>query len=159
MVKNILSLWLICSLPFMACKEVKVNTPEAESTETDKRNVYTAADGKTVGIDVKLNKGSKWEANVETTNEIGAMVGMVNDLPANPSLEDFRALQKKLAISFQTILQKCTMKGEAHQQLHNYLIPLKEKIEKLKDSDLATSKILASEIKDYLLKYSHFFFT
>ena len=159
MQKNIICILAMAGFFFVACQQTKEPDVKAETTNVDKRNVYTGADGKTVGIDVKLNKGAKWEANVETTNEVGAMVGMVNELPVNPSDEDYKALQKKLPISFQTIIQKCTMKGEAHQQLHNYLMPLKEKIDMLKDSDLAVSKKLASDIKDYLLKYSHFFFS
>ena len=152
-----LSISLVIS--YIACKGPAENEHKDTNTTEDKRNVYTADDGHTVGIDVKLNNGAKWEANVETTQEMGAMLGMVNDMPKDPSLEDFRALNKKLLISFQTTLQKCTMTGEAHNQLHNYLMPLKEKIEKLGESDLETCKTILPELKDYLLKYSHFFYT
>ena len=87
------------------------------------------------------------------------MVGMVRELSGNATVDEYRGLQKRLSVSFQTILQKCTMKGEAHNQLHNYLMPLKEKIDKLGDCDAESCKTLASDIKDYLLKYSHFFFS
>lgn len=156
--KNIL-LCILCvslSIMHMGCKpghEEKV----AETTEAPKK--YTAADGHTVGIDVKLNNGAKWEANVETTNGIGYMLGSVGDMPAEPTLEDFRALHKTLNVRFQTILQQCTMTGEAHNQLHNYLMPLKEKIDLLASADLNTCKKMLPELKEYIMKYSHFFFT
>ncbi len=128
-----------------------------ETNEVPKK--YTAPDGHTVGMVVKLNNGDKWEANVETTNGIGLMLGSVGDMPAEPTLEDFRALHKTLNVRFQTILQKCTMTGEAHNQLHNYLMPLKEKIDLLASADLDTCKKMLPELKEYIMKYSHFFFT
>jgi len=154
---SFLFMLIIISLSY--CKGTTEDKTQTSPTTQEKRNKYTADDGHTVGIAVELNNGAKWEANVETTNEIGAMVGMVKELSENAALEDYRGVQKRLAVSFQTILQKCTMKGEAHNQLHNYLMPLKEKIDKLGDCDPASCKTLASDIKDYLLKYSHFFFS
>ena len=87
------------------------------------------------------------------------MLGMTKGMADNATLEDYRGLQKRLAVSFQNIIQKCTMTGEAHNQLHAYLMPLKEKIDKLSTTDLGASKKLTHDIRDYLLKYSHFFFT
>ena len=120
---------------------------------------YTDDSGHTINMNVKLNKGAKWEANIETTNGIGAMLGMVNEMPATPTLEDYKALHKKLVTRFQQIFQECTMKGEAHEQLHNYLIPLKEKLEQLEKGDLAACQKILPDIREYLGKYSHFFFT
>ena len=143
----------------MACTSPEGNQKQDTTTKSEKRNRYTADDGNTVGIDVKLNNGSKWEANVETTREMGAMLGMTGDMPKDPTIEDYRALHKKMLISFQTTLQQCTMTGEAHNQLHHYLMPLKEKIEKLGEGDLETCKTILPDIRDYLLKYSHFFYS
>jgi hypothetical protein len=110
-------------------------------------------------MDVKLNDGAKWEANPETTQGIGKMLGIISDFGPNPTVEDYRSLHKRLATEFQSILQKCTMKGEAHNQLHNYLMPLKEKMDTLSTGNLETCNKVLPEIKDYLMKYSHFFFT
>ena len=87
------------------------------------------------------------------------MLGSVGDMPAQPTIEDFRALHKTLNVRFQTILKQCTMRGEAHNQLHNYLMPLKEKIDLLASADLDTCKKMLPELKEYIMKYSHFFFT
>jgi hypothetical protein len=159
MKKSLLFFLVNMIIVFVACKGPAENEMKDAAVSADKRNIYTADDGHTTGINVNLNNGAKWEANVETTQGMGAMLGMVGDMPGNPTLEDYRALHEKLLTSFQSILQKCTMTGEAHNQLHNYLIPLKEKIEKLKEGDLETCKRVVPDIKDYLLKYSHFFFT
>lgn len=129
----------------------------SETTQAPKK--YTAADGHTIGINVKLNNGAKWEANVETTNGIGFMLGSVGDTPTQPTIEDFRALHKTLNVRFQTILQRCTMTGEAHNQLHNYLMPLKDKIDLLASADLDVCNKMLPELKEYIMKYSHFFFS
>ncbi len=150
---------ILCGSAFIVLFSCKPGHEEKVSETTEAPQTYTAPDGHTVGIDVKLNNGAKWEANVETTEGIGHMLGSVGDMPAQPTLEDFRSLHKTLNVRFQSILQQCTMSGEAHNQLHNYLMPLKEKIELLATADLDTCKKVLPEIKEYIMKYSHFFFT
>jgi hypothetical protein len=49
------------------------------------------------------------------------------------------------------------MTGEAHNQLHNYLLPLKSQIDKLGTENLAGCQRVMPEIKAYLMKYSHYF--
>lgn len=153
---------VLCAFTFamlFGCKNTDERKGEKGKTTTEVPKKFTAADGHTVGIDVKLNNGAKWEANVETTQGIGYMLGSVNDMPAQPALEDFKSLHKTLNVRFQSILQQCTMKGEAHNQLLSYLMPLKEKIDLLASVDLDTCTIMLPELKEYIMKYSHFFFT
>ena len=152
-------LYILCGSLSIMLFSCKPGHDEKVPVTTEAPKKYTAADGHTVGIDVKLNNGAKWEANVETTNGIGLMLGSVGDMPAQPTIEDFRALHKTLNVRFQTILQQCTMRGEAHNQLHNYLMPLKEKMDLLSSADLDTCKKMLPELKEYIMKYSHFFFT
>ena len=59
-----------------------------------------------------------------------------------------------LKAEFGMIFKKCTMTGEAHEQLHNYLIPLKTKIESLSEpiSDENTN-----DLKMYLEDYFNYF--
>jgi hypothetical protein len=150
----------------ISCKKGD-QTVSQENTSADQPAVetsrpgsnYTDDGGHTINMNVKLNNGAKWEANIETTNGIGAMLGMVNEMTDAATLEDYQTLHKKLATRFQKIFQECTMKGEAHEQLHNYLIPLKEKLDRLKDGDLQTCQKTLPDIKEYLGKYSHFFYT
>jgi hypothetical protein len=87
------------------------------------------------------------------------MLGSVSDMPAQATLEDFRQLHKTLNVRFQIIRQRCTMTGEALNQLNHYLIPLKEKIDLLASADLDTNTKILPELKEYIMKYSHFFFT
>ena len=63
-------------------------------------------------------------------------------------------LRQELDKEFNVILQKCTMTGEAHNQLHNYLLPLKEQYEQLDENSGSES---VQKIKDYLHIYSSYF--
>jgi len=100
-----------------------------------------------------LNNGAKWQANTATTEGIQKMLSMVNKYLNNGNT-DSKKLSESLEQEFTIILQKCTMTGVAHEQLHNFLLPFKEKIEKLKE----TKNIEAiKEIRSYLNNYYNYF--
>jgi len=103
------------------------------------------------GAKVSLNKGQLWKANPETTAGINALQKIILE---SSQKESASILKEKLNSEFTLIFKKCTMKGEAHNQLHNYLIPLKQKIDSLEDSNKVELK---KEIIAYLDEYSLFF--
>ena len=106
---------------------------------------------------VVLNNGQKWTANAETTEGIKNMISLLETLPIDAPLEEYHSAHAKLEAEFQMIFRKCTMKGEAHDQLHNYLLPLKERIDKLDSSSLSDCKLAADELKIYLKAYDKYF--
>lgn len=97
---------------------------------------------------VSLNNGKRWEANIETNEGIFNMLYLIDNFNAQD--QTYEALQADLQNEFRTIFKKCTMTGEAHNQLHNYLIPLKEKIEQVSAENL-------NDIRDYLNTYKDYF--
>ncbi len=99
---------------------------------------------------VMLNDGKKWKANVETTEGIANMLTLIHEYDASAEPESYEDLQEKLQAEFRDIFKKCTMTGEAHDQLHNYLLPLKEKLEKVTEENLY-------DIESYLHTYSEYF--
>jgi hypothetical protein len=144
---------------FLACKASPEKNEQASTATEQHHSTYTAEDGHTIGMNVQLNNGAKWEANLETTRGIDVMRGILIEFPANPTVEDYRGLNKKLAVEFQNILQRCTMSGEAHEQLHNYLMPLKGMIDKMGTETLENCNATLPDLKEYVLKYSHFFYS
>lgn len=100
-----------------------------------------------------LNNGAKWQANTETTVGINNMLKLVDDYMNNKNT-DTKVLGQNLEKEFTDILQKCTMSGEAHNQLHNFLLPLKDKIEHLKENQ-KTEEV--KEIQSYLKNYNTYF--
>jgi len=101
---------------------------------------------------VSLNDGQLWEANTETTQGIKNMQLLMDSYSKeNGNPEE---LISGLKAEFEMIFKKCTMTGEAHEQLHNYLILLKTKINSLSDGD---SNEYRTNLKNYLEDYFNYF--
>src|SRR5699024_2148455 len=103
---------------------------------------------------VTLNDGERWEANPETNEGIDNMMALVTKEEANAST-DLKVLQKDLRAEFNTILQKCTMNGESHNQLHNCLHRLKEKIDGLDQAQTDAHAI--DDLEQYLQTAKNYF--
>ena len=93
-----------------------------------------------------LNNSNKWQANTESTEGIQKMLTLSNEYLSKEN-SDSKALSGNLEKEFTTIIQKCSMTGEAHTQLHNYLLPLKNRIDKLRDNPDVKS---VQDIQSYL---------
>lgn len=106
---------------------------------------------------VQLNNGQKWQANPETTQGIQAMQQLVSTFSPDAAEVDYTALKNKLVTEFQLIFQRCTMSGEAHNQLHNYLVPLKGLLEKLDSGDPVQNKATLELISKHLGEYGSYF--
>lgn len=106
---------------------------------------------------VTLNNGQKWPANAETTEGIRKMSSLLEAFSKEPKVEDYNSLKIKLENEFDMILQKCTMTGEAHDQLHNFLLPMKEIIEKLSSNSADEQKEASGNLKTHLKEYDKYF--
>ena len=142
---NAIVLFLL-SISFLCCqnkevKEAKEVSPNKEATEVPK-NTPTK---------VSLNDGQLWEANPETTAGIKALQQIISD---SKSDESASVLKEKLDAEFALIFKNCTMKGESHDQLHNYLLPLKWKINTIEETNKEEIK---KEISAYLEEYPLYF--
>lgn len=133
-------------LSLAACKQ---NTKEPEKTE----EVITEAAAEAVHESkaVMLDNGKLWVANPETTEGIKNMQKIIAERKQEAT---GAVLKEALENEFQMIFEKCTMKGEAHNQLHNYLVPLKMKLNQL---DGTNDDAVISEIDAYLKEYSNYF--
>ena len=102
---------------------------------------------------VNRDNGERWVATPETTAGIHYMLDLVKKGESENSI-DYKALKENLDKEFNTILEKCTMTGESHDQLHVYLLPLKAKFDKLNSN---SNKEEVEDIKNYLLTYHDYF--
>jgi len=107
---------------------------------------------------LSLKNGAKWKANEATTQGITNMQEIINN---NISDSKFSSLTKKgelLEEEMKVIFEKCDMTGEAHDQLHNFLLPLVKKFRALKDaSNLDEFYLMEQEVKNYLETYTDYF--
>lgn len=80
--------------------------------------------------EIQLNNGEKWVANKETTDGIKRLQSLAEGYSGQNV--DAAHLAEDMLVAYQEIFDKCTMKGEAHEQLHHYLMPLGAHLEEIK---------------------------
>ena len=105
-----------------------------------------------------LNNGEKWVANPETTQGINRMLEIVAAQNDAQNFSLYEEMGKSLNLEMKTIFNQCTMKGEAHDQLHLYLIPLVKQfraLENAENKEDAASKI--GVITAHLNNYKTYF--
>lgn len=106
---------------------------------------------------LKLNNGDLWMANAETTEGIQKMAQLISNFTDTENMGAYPELKTKLETEFGTIISKCTMTGESHDQLHNYLLPMKPLFKDLAAEDLATRKTGLEKLTKHLSEYSAYF--
>jgi len=105
-----------------------------------------------------LNDGEKWEANSETTQGIDNMKTILANFSESSSDASSREdLKKALETEFGNIFKQCTMTGEAHDQLHHFLFPMKELFNKIASDKETEGKEAIKHLKKHLDIYGNYF--
>ena len=107
--------------------------------------------------EMELNNGELWRANIETTDDIFAMIELMDAHSDKENTISYNELAEQLNEAFNGIFRNCTMTGAAHDQLHNYLYPLNEIMEGLRSADLNICKGAYSDLEQHLGLYFDFF--
>jgi len=144
----------LISVVFFSC----ANNTHREDHKQDehKQEEHTQDEHKQLGAPaVTLNNGSVWKANTETTAGINNMISLINE-SENKKDASCKDLGLSLNQEFNQILKKCSMKGEAHEQLHHYLMPIIPVIDKI-EQESGDCKTTREELKEYLGKYDNYF--
>jgi hypothetical protein len=66
-------------------------------------------------------------------------------------------LHQALTHELQFIFKECTMKGESHEQLHHYLIPLRDYINQLEKAEQDEALTLEKKIQAHLQLFHQYF--
>lgn len=106
-------------------------------------------------LNLKHNNGSKWQANAETTDGVKAMQQHIATFKEKGST-DYKALKSQLEAEFEYVFQKCTMKGESHNQLHNFLYPMKALFEDLSKNPKTAQKAIY-KLEQHIPVYFQYF--
>ncbi|MDG1477013.1 MAG: heme-binding domain-containing protein [Vicingaceae bacterium] len=85
--------------------------------------------------ELRLDDGKKWVINPETTSGIENMLALTTIDSSSTTLEVYAEIGKNLNLEMKKIFSECTMKGEAHNQLHLYLIPLVKQFRVLEEAE------------------------
>ena len=132
--KKILLYFTVLTL-LISCKNTSEKKVETKATSTIEETVHTSENDK-----VELDNGNLWEANDDTTIGINKMKTRLRSFSETENTSAYLTLKEGLEADFTELFQKCTMKGEAHNQLHNYLLPMIDLFEGLESSEIATCK-------------------
>jgi len=130
---------IILSLILISCKqtEEKKSLPIPETVEQEET---TEESHESIDEVVSLDNGNLWQANPETTTGINNMKSRMQSFTDKEDVAAYATLKEGLEADFTELFQKCTMKGDAHHQLHNYLFPFIDLFDGLESSDLETCK-------------------
>jgi hypothetical protein len=140
-----------------ACNSTTNQQTAEQNTTEAKTEMESEENEQELASPVQLNNGAKWEANAETTQGITNMKKLVSEFPVSATSQNYADLKVKLVSELNTILQKCTMTGAAHEQLHNYLLPLKDMIGNLDKSTPQESGKVLDQIRIRLSEYDQYF--
>ena len=160
MKKTILTATIISAL-LVGCNETKSKENHSETMHTekshDKHGDEVAVMGNSWTNDIKLDKGSKWDANLETTESVMKMTSIIANNPTK-IVEDYHSLSTELNEVKNYLVKNCTMEGASHDNLHVFLHPLIEKIGALgKVTNVEEGEKIKNSIKENLDAYSKFF--
>ncbi|MHB1104871.1 MAG: hypothetical protein ACYCZ2_00795 [Lutibacter sp.] len=148
---NFLILALLATILVVSCNNDKNKKQEIAAPVQTEEEVHESE-----GV-LKLNNGDLWIANAETTEGIEKMTQLIANFTDNENMEAYPKLKTALETEFGTIISKCTMTGESHDQLHNYLLPMKPLFKDLAAEDLATRKVGLEKLNKHLSEYSAYF--
>ena len=107
---------------------------------------------------VELDNGKKWKANPETKQGIVDMVNHIGEFVEDQE-DGYETLAKNLRTDYQAIFKNCTMTGEAHNQLHHYLVPIDGYIKGIESADNALRETNLDKLEAHLAWFPKYFET
>lgn len=106
---------------------------------------------------IALNNGEKWKVNEEMKPFLEESNEILNNYIANNN-ENYTELAENLKNENFKLIKSCTMKGESHEELHKWLHPHMELIEKLaKAENQKEANKIIKQLKDSFAVYHNYF--
>jgi hypothetical protein len=155
--KNTAILGLVLLISLLGCKETqKEETTITEQTAVENKEDSHGDQNNWMG-QIQLDNGSKWKANIETTEGIQAMSSRIAQDESN-SIKHYKNLASDLNDLKNNIIKECTMEGESHDNLHVFLVPLADKIEALGElNSVHEGAVITRDIRKHLEVYFNYF--
>ncbi len=145
-----IALALFISIIATSCNQPSENK-ETATSEVEEHQDHNESEG------LQLDDGKRWAANTETTDGINNMIALLDSFSEKEDVAAYGKLSEELQSEFNLIIQKCTMKGESHNQLHNFILPMKDLFQGISSSELNTCKANNEKLRTHLDEYQKFF--
>jgi hypothetical protein len=144
---------LAISFTIFSCSGTTKKEAEKQTESVSQEGHHEKGEKKTI----KLNDGKKWLVNDEMKPYIQEAQNILKEYEESNS-QDYRELSAKLKEANSGLINSCTMDGESHDQLHKWLHPhmqLVDKLEKAQNPEEA-NKII-SKLKRSFETYEQYF--
>ena len=143
--KQFSSILLISALTLFRCESSTNNTEIASKKE----NTHHHSDE-----DIHLNNGEKWLVEPSMLSIIRKMENEVNQFDH----ESFIQLGKQLTSDVEELTSNCTMTGQAHDELHKWLLPYIDLVDQLvQTNDRKEAKAVYEQIKQSFHTFNQYF--
>ncbi len=133
----------------------------AKKENSDSANNLSHTIAATEEIDsIELNNGSKWKIAEGMINYIRNMESDVKLFSEtnNKNLNDLLNLGSGLQKNINLLTSNCTMTGKAHDELHKWLLPYIDLVDKLnKSKDSIEAKATFIEIENAFIVFNKYF--
>mgnify|MGYP003606226052 FL=1 len=114
---------LLSTFFLFSCND-KANNKSAETSQATETEVHEHSNGETI----QLNDGQKWKVDVDMMAHIRTMENDVTSFDKETP-ENYQLLADNLKKNLDLLTSNCTMKGEAHDELHKWLLPYIELVD------------------------------
>lgn len=109
------------------------------------------------GGSLHLNNGEKWEVNAEMKPAIEAGNKILSEYLAQQGI-DYKKLAEDLKNQNDKLIKSCTMKGESHDVLHQWLHPHMKLVEQLADAeDAQKAATIVAQLEQSFNTYQQYF--
>lgn len=106
---------------------------------------------------IQLNNGEKWNVDAPMLLHIRNMESDVSAFGQGEQ-KDYGALSAKLQTNIDLLTSNCTMKGQAHDELHKWLLPYIDLVNELSEAkDETESAKHFQTIKDSFVTFNQYF--
>ena len=148
--KKIIYLGLVLSV-LTACE-----TKESEDNKTDQVELFVEQAQKKPH-DIILLNGEKWKVDEGMMVTIQLIANEVKSFQGK-TIEDYQTYSVTLSNLIAELTSNCTMKGQAHDELHKWLVPFIHLSKDLKKStDIAELTKIDGELKSEIIIFGDYF--
>jgi hypothetical protein len=148
--KKILLL-LISSFVLFSCNQNSEQTTQQEEEEEHQHHNHAESEG------LELNHGEKWVVNDEMKPFVLKSEEIVNSYIASNS-SDHQNLAAQLKEQNAGLIKSCTMQGKSHDELHKWLHPYIDLLNKLSKAETKEeAEHLIAEINESFKTYHAYF--
>lgn len=125
MIKKLLAILMVTAVLLACNSAAEKEKSTAADTLTNNHHDHEEATG------LALNNGAKWKADSITIANVSLLKETLS-AAKKEKLEDYLQTASQLQEGLNKMLSECKMKGEDHNALHQWLVPLMEKVKTLK---------------------------